>query len=143
MYDLKLDVINECDGGFTQPSAVSGIRQDLFKKKVEEASIDKNSKDAGLQFRDLVENIQDTINDLIDISDWDNIPQKVQIKIIKFQKEFDRLKSKYNTSSRDIPIYKLWDKMTKDEQDNVLSLIANLDGLADKGLLIKKEYKRI
>lgn len=139
---MKLDVINECDG-YTQPSAVSGIRRDIFKKKVEEASIDKNSKDAGLQFRDLVENIQDTINDLIDISDWDNIPQKVQIKIIKFQKEFDRLKSKYNTSSRDIPIYKLWDKMTKDEQDNVLSLIANLDGLADKGLLIKKEYKRI
>lgn len=139
---MKLDVINECDG-YTQPSAVSGIRKDIFKKKVEETIIDKNSKDAGIQFRDLVENIQDTINDLIDISDWNNIPQKVQIKIIKFQKEFDRLKSKYNTSSQGIPIYKLWNKMTKDEQDNVLSLIENLDGLADKGLLIKKEFKRI
>lgn len=140
---MKLDIIKECDGGYTQPSAVSGIRQDLFKKKVEESSVDKKSNDAGIQFRDLVERTQDTLNDLIDISDWDNIPQKVQIKIIKFQKEFDRLKSKYNTSSQDIPLYKLWDKMTAEEQDNVLSLISNLDGLADKGLLIKKEFKRI
>ena len=51
---MKLNIIQECDSGFTQPSAVSNIRKDVFKKKVEEASIDKNSKDAGIQFRDLV-----------------------------------------------------------------------------------------
>ena len=31
---MKVNIINECDGGFTQPSAISGIRQDIFKRKV-------------------------------------------------------------------------------------------------------------
>ena len=70
---MKVNIINECDGGFTQPSAISGIRQDIFKRKVEEASIDRNSKDAGIQFRDLVEKTQDELNDYIDISGFGTI----------------------------------------------------------------------
>jgi len=140
---LKLNIIQECDSGFTQPSAVSNIRKDVFKKKVEEASIDKNSKDAGIQFRDLVEKTQDEINDYIDISGWDNIPNKVRIALKKFQNEFDRVINEYSTPPREIPLYKLWKMLTDEEQDKLLQLVENLSHLLDDGFIVKNERKRI
>ncbi len=140
---MKLNIIQECDSGFTQPSAVSNIRKDVFKKKVEEASIDKNSKDAGIQFRDLVEKTQDEINDYIDISGWDNIPNKVRIALKKFQNEFDRVINEYSTPPREIPLYKLWKMLTDEEQDKLLQLVENLSHLLDDGFIVKNERKRI
>lgn len=141
---MKVDIIKECDGGFTQPSAVSGIRQDLFKKKkVEEASIDRNSKDAGSQFRDLVEKTQDEINDYIEISGWDNIPQKNKVAIKKFQNEFDRVTNEYSTPPREIPLYKLWNLLSDREQDTLLQQIDEVDRLLSRGYVVKKEFKRI
>lgn len=138
---LKLDIVKECDGGYTQPSAVSGIRQDMLKKKVEEASIDTNSRDAGSQFRDLVEKIQDEINDYIDIAGWDNIPSKVKITIRKFQTEFDRIINEYSIPPREIPLYKVWNMMTKDEQDRLLKLVDELSHLLDDGFITKNNLK--
>lgn len=139
---MKLDIVKECDGGFTQPSAVSGIRQDIFKlKKIEEASIDTNSKDAGSQFRDLVERTQDEINDYIDITGWDNIPQKVKVTIQKFQTEFDRVINEYSTPPREIPLYKVWNMMTKDEQNKLLKLVDVLSHLLDDGFIVKNNLK--
>lgn len=139
---MKLDIVKECDGGFTQPSAISGIRQDIFKlKKIEEASIDTNSKDAGSQFRDLVERTQDEINDYIDITGWDNIPQKVKVTIQKFQTEFDRVINEYSTPPREIPLYKVWNMMTKDEQNKLLKLVDVLSHLLDDGFIVKNNLK--
>lgn len=142
---MKVDIIKECDGGFTQPSAVSGIRQDIFRrKKVEEViTIDKNSKEAGSQFRDLVEKVQDEINDYIDITGWDNIPQKVKVVIKKFQTEFDRVVDAYSTPPREIPLYKLWKLLSEEEQDTLLRLIAKVSGLLDEGFITKKEVKKV
>lgn len=139
---MKLDIVKECDGGFTQPSAISGIRQDIFrKKKVEEATIDKNSKEAGIQFRDLVEKTQDEINDYIDISGWENIPHKVKVEIKKFQTEFDRVIAEYSTPPREIPLYKLWGLLAEDEQDKLLKLIDEVSHLLDDGFIVKKVKK--
>ena len=142
---MKVDIIKECDGGFTQPSAVSGIRQDIFRrKKVEEViTIDKNSKEAGSQFRDLVEKVQDEINDYIDITGWDNIPQKVKVVIKKFQTEFDRVVDAYSTPPREIPLYKLWKLLSEEEQDTLLRLIAKVSSLLDEGFITKKEVKKV
>lgn len=145
MLKLKIDIMKECDGGFTQPSAVSGIRQDIFskKKKVEEAIIDKNSGEAGLQFRNLVEKTQDEINDYIDISGWDNIPQKSRVAIKKFQNEFDRVLNEYSTPPRELPLYKLWKMLSDEEQDRLLQEIDEVDRLLSKGYVVKKDVKRI
>lgn len=142
---MKVDIIKECDGGFTQPSAVSGIRQDIFRrKKVEEViTIDKNSKEAGSQFRDLVEKVQDEINDYIDITGWDNIPQKVKVVIKKFQTEFDRVVDAYSTPPREIPLYRLWKLLSEEEQDTLLRLIAKVSSLLDEGFITKKEVKKV
>lgn len=140
---MKVNIINECDGGFTQPSAISGIRQDIFKRKVEEASIDRNSKDAGIQFRDLVEKTQDELNDYIDISGWDNIPQKNKVIIKKFQGEFDNIMNSYNTPPRDLPLYKLWDLLSEKEQTKLLDEIEEINKLLDRGYVVKKEIKRV
>lgn len=142
---MKVDIIKECDGGFTQPSAVSGIRQDIFRRKKveEEITIDKNSKNAGSQFRDLVEKVQDEINDYIDITGWDNIPQKVRVVIKKFQTEFDRVVDEYSTPPRDIPLYKLWKLLSEEEQNTLLRLIANVNNLLDKGYITKTEIKKV
>jgi hypothetical protein len=140
---MKVNIINECDGGFTQPSAISGIRQDIFKRKVEEASIDRNSKDAGIQFRDLVEKTQDELNDYIDISGWDNIPQKNKVIIKKFQGEFDNIMNSYSTPPRDLPLYKLWDLLSEKEQTKLLYEIEEINKLLDRGYVVKKEIKRV
>lgn len=140
---MKLDIVKECDGGFTQPSAISGIRKDLFRKKVEEASIDTNSKNAGTQFRDLVEKTQDEINDYIDIAGWDNIPYKVKVAIKKFQTEFDRIINEYSTPPREIPLYKLWKMLTKQEQDTLLDLVDNVSHLLDDGMIVVKNIKKV
>lgn len=140
---MKVNIINECDGGFTQPSAISGIRQDIFKRKVEEASIDRNSKDAGIQFRDLVEKTQDELNDYIDISGWNNIPQKSKVIIKKFQGEFDNIINDYSTPPRDLPLYKLWDLLSEKEQTKLLDEIEEINKLLDKGYVVKKEIKRV
>lgn len=140
---MKVNIINECDGGFTQPSAISGIRQDIFKRKVEEASIDRNSKDAGIQFRDLVEKTQDELNDYIDISGWDNIPQKNKVIIKKFQGEFDNIMNSYSTPPRDLPLYKLWDLLSEKEQTKLLDEIEEINKLLDRGYVVKKEIKRV
>ena len=86
---MQLNIIEECDGGFTQPSAVSGIRQDIMKpkEKKEENTVNRNSKDAGIQFRDYVEQTQDDINDYINVAGWDSIPSKTKVKINEFQTE--------------------------------------------------------
>lgn len=139
---MKLDIVKECDGGFTQPSAISGIRKDLFRKKVEEASIDTNSKNAGTQFRDLVEKTQDEINDYIDIAGWDNIPYKVKVAIKKFQTEFDRIINEYSIPPREIPLYKLWKMLTKQEQDTLLDLVDNVSHLLDDGMIVVKNIKK-
>lgn len=139
---MRLDIVKECDGGFTQPSAVSDIRQDTFRlRKVEESTIDTNSKDAGIQFRDLVEKTQDEINDYIDITGWDNIPSKVKITIQKFQTEFDRIINEYSTPPREIPLYKVWNMMTKEEQDKLLKLVEVLSHLLDDGFIVKNNLK--
>lgn len=144
MYNLEVDIIKECDGGFTQPSNVSGIRQDLFKiKKIEEATIDRNSKDAGTQFRDLVEKVQDELNDYIEISGWGNIPSKIQIAIKKFQNEFDRVIEEYSTPPRELPLYKLWDMLSVEEQDNLLNQLDKMQVLLDKGYVVKNNLKRV
>lgn len=143
MLKLKIDIIKECDGGFTQPSAISGIRKDIFKKKVEEATIDKNSKEAGIQFRDLVEQTQDEINDYIDITGWDNIPQKIKVAIRKFQNEFNRILNEYSTSPRRLPLYKVWDMLSAEEQNNLLELISNVQEFLDGGFIVKNNLKRI
>lgn len=140
---MKLDIVKECDGGFTQPSAISGIRKDLFRKKVEEASIDTNSKNAGTQFRDLVEKTQDEINDYIDIAGWDNIPYKVKVAIKKFQTEFDRIINEYSIPPREIPLYKLWKMLTKQEQDTLLDLVDNVSHLLDDGMIVVKNIKKV
>lgn len=140
---MKVNIINECDGGFTQPSAISGIRQDIFKRKVEEASIDRNSKDAGIQFRDLVEKTQDELNDYIDISGWNNIPQKNKVIIKKFQGEFDNIMNSYSTPPRDLPLYKLWDLLSEKEQTKLLDEIEEINKLLDRGYVVKKEIKRV
>lgn len=142
---MKIDIIKECDGGFTQPSAVSGIRQDIFKKKVEEAEniIDINSKDAGSQFRDYVENVQDEINDYIDITGYDNIPYKIKVAINKFQTEFDRIVDEYSTPPREIPLYKLWKLLSVDEQNKLLSLLDNVSHLLDNGFVVNKNAKKV
>lgn len=140
---MKVNIINECDGGFTQPSAISGIRQDIFKRKVEEDSIDRNSKDAGIQFRDLVEKTQDELNDYIDISGWDNIPQKNKVIIKKFQGEFDNIMNSYSTPPRDLPLYKLWDLLSEKEQTKLLDEIEEINKLLDRGYVVKKEIKRV
>lgn len=142
---MKIDIIKECDGGFTQPSAVSGIRQDIFKKKVEEAenTIDKNSKDAGSQFRDYVEKVQDEINDYIDITGYDNIPYKIKVAINKFQTEFDRIVDEYSTPPREIPLYKLWKLLSVDEQNKLLSLLDNVSHLLDNGFVVNKNVKKV
>lgn len=140
---MKLDIVKECDGGFTQPSAISGIRKDLFRKKVEEASIDTNSKNAGTQFRDLVEKTQDEINDYIDIAGWDNIPYKVKVAIKKFQTEFDRIINEYSPPPREIPLYKLWKMLTKQEQDTLLDLVDNVSHLLDDGMIVVKNIKKV
>lgn len=143
MYDLKIDIIKECDGGFTQPSAVSGIRQDLFKiKKIEEATIDKDSQDAGSQFRDLVEKTQDEINDYIEISGWENIPSKVQIVIKQFQNEFDKVMDEYSTPPRELPLYKLWKMLSEEEQDILLNQIDKIDDLLSKGYITKNNFRK-
>lgn len=142
---MKIDIIKECDGGFTQPSAVSGIRQDIFKKKVEEAEniIDINSKDAGSQFRDYVEKVQDEINDYIDITGYDNIPYKIKVAINKFQTEFDRIVDEYSTPPREIPLYKLWKLLSVDEQNKLLSLLDNVSHLLDNGFVVNKNAKKV
>ena len=140
---MKVNIINECDGGFTQPSAISGIRQDIFKRKVEESSIDRNSKDAGIQFRDLVEKTQDELNDYIDISGWNNIPQKNKVIIKKFQGEFDNILNTYSTAPRDLPLYKLWDLLSEKEQTRLLNEIDEVNNLLDRGYVVKKEIKRV
>lgn len=142
---MKVDIVKECDGGFTQPSAISGIRQDIFKRKKveEEITINKNSKDAGSQFRNLVEKTQDEINDYIDITGWDNIPQKVRVVIKKFQTEFDKVVDEYSTSPREIPLYKLWKLLTEEEQDKLLRLIKEVNKLLDDGFIVKKEVKKV
>ena len=112
-------------------------------RKVEEASIDRNSKDAGIQFRDLVEKTQDELNDYIDISGWDNIPQKNKVIIKKFQGEFDNIMNSYSTPPRDLPLYKLWDLLSEKEQTKLLDEIEEINKLLDRGYVVKKEIKRV
>lgn len=140
---MKIDIIKECDGGVTQPSAVSGIRQDLFRKKVEEATVDKNSNEAGSQFRDLVEKAQDEINDYIEITSWVNIPPKVKVAIQKFQKEFDRVINEYSTPPRELPLYRLWNMLSTSEQDNLLSLVDDVTHLLDNGFIVKSNIRKV
>lgn len=130
---MQLNIIEECDGGFTQPSAVSGIRQDIMKpeEKKEENTVNRNSKDAGIQFRDYVEQTQDDINDYINVAGWDSIPSKTKVKINEFQTEFNKIIKEYNTSPRTLPLYKLWKMLSKDEQDHLLEILDNTNNLIE------------
>lgn len=140
---MTIDIIKECDGGFTQPSAVSGIRQDLFKKKVEENNIDKNSKDAGTQFMDYVEKTQDDVNDFIEVAGWEDIPSKIRVEIKKFQSEFDRIIDEYSTPPRKIPLYRLWRLLSSDEQDVLLNMLDNVNSMIDNSSMYTENIKKL
>lgn len=140
---MTIDIIKECDGGFTQPSAVSGIRQDLFKKKVEENNIDKNSKDAGTQFMDYVEKTQDDVNDFIEVAGWEDIPSKIRVEIKKFQSEFDRIINEYSTPPRKIPLYRLWRLLSSDEQDVLLNMLDNVNSMIDNSSMYTENIKKL
>ena len=142
---LKVNLIKECDGGFTQPSSISGIRQDLMipkKKKVQEYKLDRNSKDAGIQFRDYVEQTQDDINDYIDVAGWINIPYKLRVEITKFQTEFNKILNKYDSESRRIPLYKIWTMLSSDEQNKLIKLLDNANKLLDDNKVIEN-YRKV
>lgn len=140
---MTIDIIKECDGGFTQPSAVSGIRQDLFKKKVEENNIDKNSKDAGTQFMDYVEKTQDDVNDFIEVAGWEDIPSKIRVEIKKFQSEFDRIINEYSTPPRKIPLYRLWRLLSSDEQGVLLNMLDNVNSMIDNSSMYTENIKKL
>lgn len=140
---MTIDIIKECDGGFTQPSAVSGIRQDLFKKKVEENNIDKNSKDAGTQFMDYVEKTQDDVNDFIEVAGWEDIPSKIRVEIKKFQSEFDRIIDEYSTPPRKIPLYRLWRLLSSDEQDVLLNMLDNVNSMINNSSMYTENIKKL
>lgn len=142
---LKVNLIKECDGGFTQPSSISGIRQDLMipkKKKVQEYKLDRNSKDAGIQFRDYVEQTQDDINDYIDVAEWINIPYKLRIEITKFQTEFNKILNKYDSEPRRIPLYKIWTMLSGDEQNKLIKLLDNANKLLDDNKVLEN-YRKV
>lgn len=140
---MLLDIIKECDGGFTQPSAISGIRQDLLKKKVEEDVVNKDSKDAGIQFTDYVEKTQDDINDFIEVAGWEDIPNKIRVEIKKFQSEFDRVINEYSTPPRKIPLYKLWRLLSSDEQDALLNMMDNINSMIDNSSMYTENIKKL
>lgn len=140
---MTIDIIKECDGGFTQPSAVSGIRQDLFKKKVEENNIDKNSKNAGTQFMDYVEKTQDDVNDFIEVAGWEDIPSKIRVEIKKFQSEFDRIIDEYSTPPRKIPLYRLWRLLSSDEQDVLLNMLDNVNSMINNSSMYTENIKKL
>lgn len=140
---MTIDIIKECDGGFTQPSAVSGIRQDLFKKKVEENNIDKNSKNAGTQFMDYVEKTQDDVNDFIEVAGWEDIPSKIRVEIKKFQSEFDRIINEYSTPPRKIPLYRLWRLLSSDEQGVLLNMLDNVNSMIDNSSMYTENIKKL
>lgn len=142
---LKVNLIKECDGGFTQPSSISGIRQDLMipkKKKVQEYKLNRNSKDAGIQFRDYVEQTQDDINDYIDVAGWINIPYKLRVEITKFQTEFNKILNKYDSEPRRIPLYKIWTMLSEDEQNKLIKLLDNANKLLDDNKVIEN-YRKV
>lgn len=139
----KINIIKECDG-VTQPSNVSGVKQDIFNSKTRRKKIFEadNKNKSGNEFEDYVQETQDNVNDYIDVAEWDNIPYKVQIGIRKFQNEFEKIRDEYDTENRNIPLNKLWNLLSEDEQNTMISLLDNVNELVDNNLNnFKESYK--